>query len=289
MASVGDLSLVIVGHVDHGKSTLVGRILIDTQTVTADRLETATRQSAKVGKTFEPAFILDALAEEQRQGVTIDTTQVRFNGATRGYTIIDAPGHREFLRNMVSGAARADVAVLVIDAKDGICRESKTHGMVLAFLGIRSIVVVINKMDAVEYAESRFDEVRRDAAAFLAKLDVDVQAFIPTSGFLGDNVIRRSTQMSWYGGPTLLEFLECVADRPSHAAAPLRFPIQDVYRFDDRRILAGQVESGTIRVGDAIVLFAVRPARQGADDRNVGIGGRRRLRRGPAPRRHYHR
>jgi len=251
------LSLVVVGHVDHGKSTVIGRLLADTGSLPEGKLDQIRDLCARTARPFEYAFLLDALQDERAQGITIDSARVFFTSRRRTYVIIDAPGHIEFLKNMVSGAARAEAAFLVIDAREGIQENSRRHGYLLGVLGIRQVAVLINKMDLIGYDERTYLELSGELARFLGEVGVTPAAFIPVSGAGGDNLATSSANMPWYAGPTALETLD--GFRPERAAVekPLRMPVQDVYKFtaggDDRRIIAGTIETGTLRVGDTVV------------------------------------
>jgi bifunctional enzyme CysN/CysC len=247
------LQIVFVGHVDHGKSTLLGRLYADTGSLPEGHLEKVRQICARQGKPFEYAFLFDAFLEEQEQGITIDTARTFFKWQNRQYLILDAPGHKEFLKNMVSGAARAEAAVLIIDALEGVQEQSRRHGYLLSLLGIRQLVVVVNKMDLVEYRESVFAEIVKGYRGFLKELNLAPAFFIPASAREGDNVVDSSSAMSWYDGPTLLESLAKFHKLPSRDDLPLRFPVQDVYKFDARRIIAGRVETGELKVGDTLV------------------------------------
>lgn len=247
------LNIVIVGHVDHGKSTLVGRLLHDTGSLPDGKYEAIARVCEDTGKEFEYAFLLDALEEERDQGITIDTAQTRFETDERSYVIIDAPGHKEFLKNMVTGAASAEAALLLIDAEEGVQEQSRRHGYLLHLLGIKQVTVVINKLDLVDYSQEVFEDVRNRYLSFLRELDVTPRFVIPISAREGDNVARPSDRMPWYNGPIVMEALDLFAARAPREDSPLRLPVQDVYKFDKRRIVAGRVESGTIREGDSIV------------------------------------
>ncbi len=245
--------VVFVGHVDHGKSTLLGRIYADTDSLPEGQLEKVRAVCAQQGKAFEYAFLFDAFLEEQEQGITIDTARTFFSWENRQYIIIDAPGHKEFLKNMISGAARAEAAVLIIDAAEGVREQSRRHGYMLSLLGIRQIAVVVNKMDLVGYDERVFAAIVEEYGAFLQGVGVTPQQFIPASARSGDNVVRRSNTMPWYAGPTVLESLGFFAKLPTGEDLPLRFPVQDVYKFDARRIIAGRLAAGVLRVGDTVV------------------------------------
>ena len=247
------LRIVFVGHVDHGKSTLIGRILNDTNSLPEGKLEQVQRACAAENMEFEFAFLLDALLEEQEQNITIDTTQIPFKTAKRNYMIIDAPGHKEFLKNMITGASNADAAVLVIAANEGVQEQSKRHAYLLSLLGVRQFCVVVNKMDLAEYSEARFREIEKNYREFLKTLNLETNVFIPASARFGENITVRSTKMKWHKGPTLAEALDQMAPSAPSTDLPLRFCVQDVYKFDDRRIIAGRIETGTLRVGDELV------------------------------------
>ncbi len=247
------LKIVIVGHVDHGKSTFVGRLFHDTGSLPEGKLEQLQQVAARRGVPFEWANLMDALQAERDQNITIDTAQIWFHTPKRQYVIIDAPGHKEFLKNMVTGAASAEAALLLIDANEGVQEQSRRHGYLLNLLGIRQIAVLVNKMDLQGYSQPRFSEIETEFRAFLRTLGLEPKIFIPMAAKHGDNIASLSPNMPWWRGPTVLEALDQfnVAELPNHQ--PLRFPVQDVYRFDARRILAGRVESGTLKVGDRLV------------------------------------
>jgi bifunctional enzyme CysN/CysC len=247
------LRVVFVGHVDHGKSTLIGRILHDTGSLPEGKIEEIKKACAAEGMEFEFAFLLDALLEEQKQNVTIDTTEIPFRTARRRYAIIDAPGHKEFLKNMITGASRADAAILVIGADEGVREQSRRHAYLLGMLGIRQVIVVVNKMDLVDYSEKRFREIEQDYRKFLGELGLDARTFIPASAKQGENVATASMKMKWYCAASVLEALDLLEPEKRDADLPLRFCVQDVYRFDGRRIIAGRIETGTLRVGDQLV------------------------------------
>jgi bifunctional enzyme CysN/CysC len=247
------LKVVFVGHVDHGKSTLIGRILHDTDSLPEGKIDEIKKACAAEGMEFEFAFLLDALLEEQKQNVTIDTTQIPFRTERRRYAIIDAPGHREFLKNMITGASSADAAILVIGADEGVREQSRRHAYLLGLLGIKQIIVVVNKMDLVDFSEARFQEIERDYGKFLTSLGLEGRAFIPASAKQGENVARATMKMKWYRGASVLEALDLLQPQKPAVDLPLRFCVQDVYRFNGRRIIAGRMETGTLRVGDQLV------------------------------------
>ncbi len=253
-AAAPRLKIVFVGHVDHGKSTVIGRILEDTGSLPEGKVEALRASCAAQGQPFEYAFVLDALSEEQEQNITIDTTQIQFRSARRDYVIIDAPGHQEFLKNMITGAASADAAVVVIAADEGVREQSRRHGQLLSLLGIREVIVAVNKMDLAEFSEERFRQIEKDYAAFLQNLGLAARAFIPLSASSGENVTTDGGgAMPWFSGTNLLAALDKLDGASSAADLPLRFPIQDVYRMENRRIFAGRIESGTLRVGDQLL------------------------------------
>ena len=249
------MKVVFVGHVDHGKSTLIGRILEATDSLPEGKIEELRASCKTQGRQFEYAFVLDALAEEQQQNVTIDTTQIHFRTAARGYVLIDAPGHEEFLKNMVTGAASAEAAIMVIAADEGAREQSRRHGQLLSLLGIRQVIVAVNKMDLVNYSESAFRQIEKEYSAFLRSRGLTARAFIPVSALAGKNVVFHDRTMSWFEGRALLEEIDAFEPIESARHQPLRFPIQDVYRTENRRILAGRIESGSLRVGDQLLFL----------------------------------
>jgi bifunctional enzyme CysN/CysC len=251
------MNIVVVGHVDHGKSTVIGRLMADTHSLPEGKLEQVKAMCRKNARPFEYAFLLDALKDEQAQGITIDTARCFFKTAKRDYIIIDAPGHVEFLKNMVTGAARAEAALLVIDANEGIQENSCRHGYMLSMLGIRQVVVLVNKMDLVDYDLSVFERISREYSDFLRGVGISPIAFVPISARDGDNIANRA---SWFGeGRTVLEHIDAFTKQIENEKQPFRFPVQDVYKFtannDDRRIFAGTIETGDIAIGDEIVFL----------------------------------
>lgn len=255
-----DMNIVIVGHVDHGKSTIIGRMLADTHSLPEGKLEQVKETCRRNSKPFEYAFLLDALKDEQAQGITIDAARCFFKTKKRNYIIIDAPGHVEFLKNMVTGAARAEAALLVIDAKEGVRENSTRHGYLLSMLGIKQVSVLVNKMDLVAYSQEVFDRIVAEFSAFLKEIDVTPRSFIPVSGFEGDNVaFPGKKKMPWYGGHTVLQELDDFVNEPPPEDKPFRMPVQGVYKFtkdgDDRRIVAGTVDTGQLHAGDEVVFY----------------------------------
>jgi len=253
MSERPQLKTVIVGHVDHGKSTLVGRLLYDTHSLPDGKYEALQASCKKRGMPFEWSFLMDALQTERDQGITIDTTQIWLRTPSRDVVIIDAPGHKEFLKNMITGAAQADAALVLIDAKEGIREQSKRHGYLLHLLGVRQIAVLANKMDAVNYDKKIFDALEKDYRAYLKTLGIEPICFIPISARDGECIIGASDKMPWYKGQSVTQALDAFEVAKPDVNLPLRFPIQDVYKFDDRRILAGRIESGALAVGDTLL------------------------------------
>jgi bifunctional enzyme CysN/CysC len=254
-----DMNIVIVGHVDHGKSTIIGRLLADTHSLPEGKLEQVKERCRRNSKPFEYAFLLDALKDEQAQGITIDAARCFFRTAKRNYIIIDAPGHIEFLKNMVTGASRAEAALMVIDATEGVRENSRRHGYMLSMLGIGQIAVLVNKMDLVNYDPQVFQNIREEYQQFLNQIEMTPFAFIPVSGMQGDNIAGKSAKMPWYLGFNVLEVLDGFQCTPLPEDKPFRMPVQGIYKFtnnnDSRRIVAGTVESGRIRVGDEVVFY----------------------------------
>lgn len=260
------LKIVIVGHVDHGKSTLVGRLFHDTGSLPEGKVEAIKATCERRGMPFEWAFLMDALQAERDQGITIDTAQIRFRTKARDYVIIDAPGHREFLKNMVTGAASSEAALLLIDADEGVREQSRRHGYLLHLLGVDQVAVLVNKMDLVGYSADRFGAVAEEYRDYLERLGVEPMCFIPISAREGDNIAARSKAMPWYQGPTVLGALDQFAPGARTVDLPLRLSIQDVYKLDERRIIAGRIESGRLEVGDEI-LFS--PSNKSARIRSI--------------------
>lgn len=253
------MNIVIVGHVDHGKSTVIGRLLADTNALPEGKLEQVREMCRRNSKVFEYAFLLDALKDERSQGITIDAARCFFKTQKRKYIIIDAPGHIEFLKNMITGASRAEAALLVIDAREGVKENSRRHGYMLSMLGIRQIAVLVNKLDLVGYAQPAYDAIVAEYTQFLDRIGIKPTCFIPISATEGVNIASRSPFTPWYEGNTVLEELDEFTSAEETAGQPFRMPVQDIYKFtregDDRRIVAGMIESGSVAVGDEIVFY----------------------------------
>jgi bifunctional enzyme CysN/CysC len=254
--------VVIVGHVDHGKSTLIGRLLHETGGLPDGKLDALKAVSARRGMAFEWSFLLDALQTERDQGITIDTSQIRLRTPSRDIVLIDAPGHAEFLRNMITGAAQADAALLMVDATEGVRDQTRRHGYLLHLLGVHQVAVAINKMDRVGFDQGRFEQIETEITAHLVGLGLTPACVIPISARNGDGVARHTPSTAWHKGPTVLEALDAFAPALRPADLALRMPVQAIYKLDDRRIIAGRVESGGLAVDDDILVMPeAKPAR----------------------------
>ena len=245
-----NVNVVFVGHVDHGKSTLIGRLLYDSDSIKEGRGEEIQRLAEEYKKRFEFAYFLDSFEDELKEERTIDTTKVMFKGENL-YTITDVPGHKEFIKNMLTGASHADVAVLVVSAEEGVQEQTGRHAFLIHMLGIKQILVVVNKMDIVGYKEEVFQDVRNHVAQLLASFGFQAMKFIPVSAMEGDNIYKKSERMEWYHGPTLIETLDRM--KLSRKVKRLRFVVQDTYLVDSDKVIVGRVETGTLRKGDEVI------------------------------------
>lgn len=248
------LHIVIVGHVDHGKSTLVGRLFYDTGSLPPEKLEEIRIASEVQGKELEFAFIMDNLEEERAKGITIDIAHTFFNTEKRRYVIIDAPGHKEFLKNMVSGTSQAEAALLLVDISMGIQEQTLRHCYILSLLGIKQIAVMVNKMDIPGYSEEAFSKIENEIKTVLGRFGIKPTYIIPISARKGDNVAKRSEAMGWYKGPTVLEALDSFQTLVIEEK-DLRFPVQDVYDIDGEEIIVGRVEAGVLRKGQDVIVL----------------------------------
>lgn len=253
------MNLVTIGHVDHGKSTLVGRLLYDTGAVRDEQMRKLKDLAKELKKeTFEFAFIMDRLKEERERGVTIDIMHQRFDTPKYYFTIIDAPGHRDFVKNMITGTSQADGAILVCSAKEGIQEQTKEHAYLAKVLGVGQMIVAINKMDAVNYDEKKYTETKENMIKLLKGIGfkTDEMNFVPTSGYVGDNVAKRSDKTPWYKGPTLVEALDLFKVPEQSTGKPLRLPIQDVYSITGvGTVPVGRIETGIMKVNDKLVFL----------------------------------
>jgi sulfate adenylyltransferase large subunit len=249
-----DLKLVIVGHVDHGKSTFIGRLLYDTDSLPEGKIEEIQSICDALGKELEFGYVMDNLEEERDQGITIDTAQIFFKTDKRQYIIIDAPGHVEFVRNMITGASQAEAAILIVDADEGVQEQTRRHAYILGMLGLKQVIVVMNKMDLVDYSEDRFNEVNEELKKFLGGINISPSHVIPISATKGDFVAKKSESMKWYDGPTVLEALDTFKPYAPNSKKPLRFSVQDVYKRD-KRIVVGRVETGILHKGEDVTIL----------------------------------
>jgi elongation factor 1-alpha len=260
------VNIVFVGHVDHGKSTTVGRILFDSGTIDEQTLRKLKDKAQELGKAgFEFAFVMDNLKEERERGVTIDLAHKKFETDKYYFTIIDAPGHKDFIKNMITGAAQADVGVLVVAANDGVMAQTKEHVFLSKTLGVQQLIVAVNKMDikGVEYSEERFNKVKEDVSALLKTVGYkpDEIPFVPIASLVGDNVVKKSENMGWYKDATLVEAMNGIKEPEKPTNLPLRVPLQDVYNITGIGVVpVGRVETGVMKVGDKVVVV---PGREG--------------------------
>lgn len=245
------LKFVIVGHVDHGKSTLIGRLLFDTNSLPADKINEI-KKDAQGNSDLEFAHLLDHFEEERQQDITIDTTQVFFKTKKTDFVIIDAPGHREFIKNMITGATQAEAGILIVDVKEGIKEQTKRHAYFLSLLGIKQLVVVINKMDLVNYKKEKFMKLKQKIERFLNKIGIKPVSYVPVSCLEGENIVLKSKKMKWYKAEPLVKILDKLKNLPSLLFRPLVFPVQDVFKLDSRRLILGRVEAGILRKQDKL-------------------------------------
>jgi translation elongation factor TU len=248
-----NVNVVLVGHVDHGKSTLIGRLLYDSESIKDERVEEIQKLAEEYKRRFEFAYFLDSFEDELKEERTIDTVSLMFKSKLNYYTITDVPGHKEFIKNMLTGASHADVAVLVVSAGEGVQEQTRRHMFLLKMLGIKQVFVVVNKMDAVDYKKERFETVKKQITELLNSFDYQTEEmlFIPASAMEGDNIYKESERMEWYNGPTLIEALDGVTVEEKEK--PLRFVVQDVYVVEGEKIVVGRVESGMLRKGDEVI------------------------------------
>jgi elongation factor 1-alpha len=258
------INIVFIGHVDHGKSTTVGRLLFDAGTIDEQTMRKLKEKAEELGKGgFEFAFVMDNLKEERERGVTIDLAHKKFMSDKFEVTIIDAPGHKDFVKNMITGASQADAGFLVVAVTDGVMAQTKEHVFLSKTLGVKQLCIVVNKMDAVNYDEAKYKKVVEDVSALLKTVGYkpDEINFIPASALQGDNIVNRSDKMAWYTGPTVREQIDNFEEPEKPTDLPLRLPIQDVYNITGIGVVpVGRVETGVMKVGDKIIVV---PAREG--------------------------
>ena len=267
------LKIVIVGHIDHGKSTLIGRLLYDTNSIPESVFEEVKKVCEELGREFEFAYLLDSLEEEREQNVTIDTTQTFFKTEKRDYVIIDSPGHKEFLKNMITGASQADAALLIVDVKEGIREQTKRHAYILKLLGVKQLIIVINKMDSVGFNSDEFDGIKKELTGFLDKFGLSSDYIIPVSAMKGDNITNKSGSMPWYEGKTVLDALDNFKAGGKLVDKDFRMPVQDVYKIEDKRIIVGKIESGRIGNNEEIVFL---PSKKETKLKSIEVWGKER-------------
>ena len=256
MAAKPHINLVVIGHVDHGKSTIVGRLLYETGTITEQTIQKLRKEAETLGKaTFEFAYVLDSTREERARGVTIDLSHMKFETDKYYFTVIDAPGHRDFVKNMITGASQADAAVLVVAAKEGVQPQTKEHAFLSKVLGIKQFIIAVNKMDTIDFSEEKFNAIKEELSTFLKRAgfkESDMN-FIPVSGLEGENISKKSEKMGWWEGPALIEALNKFEEPEKPVDLPLRLPVQDVYTIKGiGTVPVGRVETGVMKVGQKI-------------------------------------
>ncbi len=253
------LNLAVIGHIDHGKSTLVGRLMYETGAVKPHVIEKYREEAKAKGKeSFAFAWVMDSLKEERERGITIDVAHERFDTAKYYFTIVDCPGHRDFIKNMITGASQADAAILVVSAKDGVQAQTKEHVFLARTLGINQLIIAMNKMDEVNYDEAKFNEVREQLNQLLriVKYKPEEMNFIPTSAFVGDNISKLSDKTPWYKGVTILKALDELKEPEKPTKLPLRIPVQDAYTISGiGTVPVGRVETGKMKKGDKVIFM----------------------------------
>lgn len=247
------LKLVIVGSVDHGKSTLIGRLLFDTNSLPREKIEEIEKTCKALGRDLEFAYLIDHLQEEREKEMTIDTAHTFFKSKIREYVIIDAPGHKEFIQNMITGASQADVAILIVDASEGVVEQTKRHAYILNLLSIKNVIVAVNKIDKIGYDQEKFNKVKSEIIKFLERLNTIKSKVIPISAKHGDNIVKRSSHTVWYSDKTILEELDDLNPSRGEKSEFLRLPIQDAYSINGEKIFVGKIENGNLGVGDKVV------------------------------------
>ncbi|AAT43000.1 translation elongation factor EF-1 subunit alpha [Picrophilus oshimae] len=266
------MNLVIIGHVDHGKSTLVGRLLFEHGEIPQHIIDEYKKEAEEKGKaTFEFAWVMDRFKEERERGVTIDLTHRKFETDKYYFTIIDAPGHRDFVKNMITGTSQADAAVLVVSAREGegVMAQTKEHAFLARTLGVPQLIAVVNKMDATQppYSEKRFNEVKDEITKLLTPIGFKNVPIIPLSGYKGDNIMKPSPNLSWWKGPTLMEALNALQVPAKPVDKPLRLPVEDVYSITGiGTVPVGRIETGVMKVGDKVIFM---PANKAGDVKSI--------------------
>lgn len=253
------LNLAVIGHIDHGKSTFVGRLMYDAGAVPPHIIEKYREEAKQKGKeSFAFAWVMDSLKEERERGITIDIAHKRFDTDKFYFTVVDCPGHRDFVKNMITGASQADAAVLVVAAPDGVMAQTKEHIFLSRTLGINQLIVAVNKMDAVDYSEKRFKEVVEQVSGILKMIGFKPAEipFVPTSAFYGDNVVKLSDKTPWYKGMSMMQALDNLKQPEKPSTLPLRIPVEDAYTISGiGTVPVGRVETGTMKKGDKVVFM----------------------------------
>ena len=268
------MKIVIIGHIDHGKSTLIGRLLFETNSIPQSTVDEVKKICEELGKEMEFSYLLDSLEEEREQNITIDTTQIFFNTDKRDYVIIDAPGHVEFIKNMVTGASQAEAAILIVDVNEGVKEQTKRHAYIIKMLGIKQIIVVVNKMDSVDFDSDKFNKIKNDVSRFLNELDIEPRFIIPISALRGSNVAKRYDNVGWYNGLSLLEALGTLDAKGVLSHKSLRFPIQDVYKIKGETLPVGKVEAGTLKQGDEVIFL---PSNKKSKIKSIEVWNRNKI------------
>ena len=247
--------IVVVGHVDHGKSSFIGRLIYDLGVITKSQAQELKKVSSKRGLEFEHAFLLDALQSERDQGITIDTTQIFFKTRKRNYIFIDSPGHKEFIKNMITGASSADLAFLIVDANEGVKEQTKKHAYLLRLLGIKNVISLINKMDKFKFSQKKFLEIKNELDIFLNKINIIPISTIPISARFGDNICSKSKETKWFKDKTCVELMDDFEIKEISKSYDFRFPVQDIYKIEDKRIVVGRIESGNVSINDELLFL----------------------------------
>ncbi|MBK5191265.1 MAG: translation elongation factor EF-1 subunit alpha [Methanosarcinales archaeon] len=257
MAEKEHMNLAMIGHIDHGKSTLLGRLLMDAGAIDPHVIDEYRKKAEEIGKgSFEFAWVMDSLKDERERGITIDVAHQRFDTNKYYYTIVDCPGHRDFVKNMITGTSQADAAVLVVDAKDGIMAQTKEHVFLARTLGVTQLIIAINKMDRVNYDQKSYEDLKKALLELLGSVGYKGEAlvFVAVSAFVGENITKPSEKMKWFDGPTLLAALDLMKVPEKPIKLPLRLPVQDVYTITGAgTVPVGRVETGTIKKGDKVI------------------------------------
>ncbi len=247
--------VVVVGHIDHGKSSFIGRLMYDLDQIPDGKFEELKEVSKKRGMDFEFAFLMDALQSERDQGITIDTTQIFFRTKKRKYVFIDAPGHKEFVRNMITGASSADIAMLIVDVCEGVKEQTKKHSYLLKLLGIDNVIILYNKMDKIKNDEKRYLSVKNEMEEYLRNIGIKISNQIPISAKCGDNIVKKSSNIKWYEEKVVSEVLDEFDVDSKNVLGPLRLPVQDIYKIKDKRIIVGRIESGKVSIDDELLFL----------------------------------